>query len=116
MELMMEKIPSGFVTHLKAECHPDNESIWVLDDTPLVYNSQLLNAQVVITENYATCPFYTDLASVPRVPIIYELWGNRAHREAVLHDYLFRINSVPVVSWMTANRVFLEAMLSTGKP
>lgn len=112
----MGKIPSGFVTYLEVDLHPENESIWVLDRTPLVYNSALLGCQIVVPAPILEYPFYTDLASVPRVPIVYELWGNKAHREAVLHDYLFRINSVPVVSFMTANRVFLEAMLSTGKP
>ena len=39
--------------------------------------------------------FETDLASVPRLPIVYDLWGNRAHREAVLHDYLYSIGATP---------------------
>lgn len=33
---------------------------------------------------------FTDLASVLRLPLIYLIWGNRAHREAVLHDYCYR--------------------------
>lgn len=37
--------------------------------------------------------FETDLASVPRVPIVYCWWGDRAHREAVLHDYLYRVGA-----------------------
>lgn len=36
--------------------------------------------------------FNTDLASVPRLPIIYGLWGDRAHRGGVLHDYLYRVD------------------------
>lgn len=35
----------------------------------------------------------SDLASVPRVPIIFFLWGDRAHREAYLHDFFYRCNS-----------------------
>jgi hypothetical protein len=112
----MEKIRSGFVTDLDIKLCSQNEDIWYMDQTPLVYNSALLGCQVVIPSPIIERPFYTDLASVPRIPIIYEIWGNRAHREAVLHDYLFRKNSIPIVSFTTANRVFLEAMLSTGKP
>lgn len=59
--------------------------------------------------------FYTDLASVPRVPFIYTLWGGRAHHEAVIHDYLFRRDSVPLVTHSQANSVFLEAMTARGK-
>jgi len=34
--------------------------------------------------------FETDFASVPRVPLAFWLWGDRAHREAVIHDFLYR--------------------------
>lgn len=59
--------------------------------------------------------FYTDLASVPKVPIVYEAWGNRAHYESVLHDFLFRIDSVPQATFEQANDVFCEAMGVRGK-
>lgn len=75
---------------------------------PLHYRSEIAGDIVVPSG------FLTDFASVPRLPFVYETWGNRAHREAVVHDYLYRINSFPVVSFMTANRVFLEAMESRG--
>ncbi len=58
--------------------------------------------------------FETDLASVPRVPIAYLLWGDRAHREAVLHDYLYRIDAVPRVSKEDADWYFREAMIGQG--
>lgn len=60
--------------------------------------------------------FQTDLASVPRVPIAYMLWGDRAHREAVLHDYLYRTNSIPVVTRAEADEYFKIAMISRGQP
>ena len=34
--------------------------------------------------------FQSDGASVPRVPIVYSIWGDRAHREADLHDFSYR--------------------------
>jgi hypothetical protein len=60
--------------------------------------------------------FQTDLASVPRVPIVFMLWGDRAHREAVLHDYFYRTNSVPLVSRSEADNYFRLAMISRGQP
>lgn len=89
--------------------------IAVIDDTlfrlekPLVYESDLVG-RIEVPEG-----FYTDLASVPRVPLIYTLWGNRAHHEAVLHDYLYRIDAKPAATYDQANEVFLEAMKERGK-
>lgn len=60
--------------------------------------------------------FQTDLASVPRIPFVYSAWGDRAHREAVLHDYLYRKDSVPVLSRSEADGLFKEAMISRGQP
>jgi hypothetical protein len=34
--------------------------------------------------------FQSDDASVPRVPGLYWYWGNKAHREAHVHDYCYR--------------------------
>lgn len=106
---------SQFITELDIGLCPSHEGIWLLR-TPLVYYSELLKFEVVVPPSYIDTKFYTDLASVPRIPIIYELWGNRAHMEAVIHDFLFCKNSVPNVSFTMANRVFLEAMQVREKP
>jgi len=37
--------------------------------------------------------FQTDGASVPRIPIVYSIWGDRVHREADLHDYTYRTDA-----------------------
>lgn len=79
-------------------------------NSPLVYISPSIG-RISIPEG-----FETDLASVPRVPIVYMLWGGRAHREAVLHDYLYRIDAIPSVSFECANDTFKEAMISRGQP
>jgi len=100
---------SKFLTHLDV-IDTDNEGIWVLGNA-LVYYSDLLNDIVHVPKG-----FYTDLASVPRIPIIYSMWGDRSHHEAVIHDYLYRVNSVPFVAFETANKVFLEAMTVRNKP
>lgn len=77
---------------------------------PLLYRSAILKCTIKIPVG-----FRNDKASVPRIPIIYELYGNKAHHEGTLHDYLFRKDSDPVVTFMQANRVFLEAMKARGK-
>ncbi len=99
---------SRFITSLDMKLKIDTSNTWVIMN-PLIYGSDLIGPVTV------PAGFETDLASVPRIPIIYSLWGNRAHREAVVHDYLFRIDSVPKVSFAMANKVFLEAMEVRGK-
>jgi hypothetical protein len=99
---------SRFLTELDAKLKPCSDSIWIIE-TPLIYESDLVGLIVV-----PKC-FETDFASVPRIPIAYMAFGDRAHREAVLHDYLYRIDSEPQVTFMQANKVFLEAMELRGK-
>jgi hypothetical protein len=100
---------SKFLSELDAHLLND-DSIWMLDKD-LVYQSDLLNAIITVRAG-----FQTDFASVPRVPIAYMFFGDKAHRESVLHDYLYRIDSVPIVTESQANSVFLEAMTLRGKP
>lgn len=97
-----------FLTDLDAKLKDGSDSIWVIC-SPLIYYSPIAGIIEV------PVGFETDFASVPRVPIVYALYGNRAHREGVVHDYLFRKGSIPRVSFMTANKVFLEAMDCRGK-
>ena len=98
------------------ECQSD-ENLWQLDDD-LNYLSDLLrdplSSSSISGLVHIPAGLYTDLASVPRIPFVYESWGNRAHRAAVLHDYLYRSDSTPVVSYSMANAVFREAMEATG--
>lgn len=83
------------------------DGLWVLVE-PLRYMSRLYKEQIVIPAG-----FVTDFASVPRVPIAYWFYGDRAHRESVLHDFLFQKH---LVGFNLANRIFLEAMKSRKKP
>lgn len=95
-----------FLTELKARCLTDK--IWVLDED-LVYQSDLVGK--------ITAPkgFYTDFASVPRVPIAYMLFGDRAHHESVIHDLGYRIDASPAMTRKQVDQVFLEAMRERGK-
>jgi len=100
----------SFLGELCLELKPGKERVWILTQS-LSYYSLILKRWILIPAG-----FETDLSSVPRVPFVFWFWGGRAHREGVLHDFLFRKDSDPVVSFSMANRVFLEAMKSRGKP
>ena len=97
-----------FLTELDISLRGDSDKVYVLK-SPLIYESDILD-RIVVPPG-----FQSDFASVPRVPIAYMLFGDRAHREAVLHDYMYRIDSQPVATYSQANCVFLEAMKVRGK-
>lgn len=77
---------------------------------PLYYESDILKCVIKIPTG-----FQTDFSSVPRVPFIYEMYGNRAHHEGTLHDYLYRIDCCPTASYTESNSLFLEAMEARDK-
>jgi len=101
---------SEFLTDLDCRLKHGSDTVYVLL-SELVYHSTLLGYDIHIPSE-----FETDFASVPRIPIVYSLWGDRAHREAVVHDYLYRIDSVPITDFDLANKIFLEAMTARNKP
>jgi len=57
--------------------------------------------------------FKTDLASVPRLPIVYLLAGDTSTNAAVIHDYLYTTKCVPRD---VADQVLREASAVTGVP
>jgi hypothetical protein len=69
---------------------------------PFKYRSAVLGALLVIPEG-----FLTDLSSVPRLPLIYWLYGGRARKAAVPHDFLYQTHSCTKEE---ADEVFREAM------
>ena len=95
-----------FLSVLDVRCKDDRT--WILAE-PLIYESDILG-RIEVPRG-----FETDFASVPRMPIFYMFYGDRAHMESVLHDYLYRNDCAPPASFMQANRVFLEAMAARGK-
>jgi len=54
--------------------------------------------------------FATDLASVPRLPVVHWLFAGRARRAAILHDWLYELRYPR--KW--ADRVFRAAMQAEG--
>ena len=108
-----------FLTELNIACHPTDDKFWIVKDS-LVYETDLLTARVgndvcrlrIIVQ----AGFCTDLASTAKIPIVNLFWGRRAHREAVIHDYLYALGSDCNVPRDLADKIFREAMISRGKP
>lgn len=101
---------SKFLTKLIICPYDDFDTTWDLVE-PLIYQSDLLKALGLVEDGIITIkPFVHDLASVPRLPFIYELWGGRAHYESVPHDWAYRIDCPVPMTYSVANRLFLECM------
>ncbi|ALK96968.1 hypothetical protein AB595_04660 [Massilia sp. WF1] len=75
---------------------------------PVVYQSDA--AKQTFTVPFG---FRTDLASVPRIPLVYDLCGDTASLAAIVHDYLY---STHLVDRATADAVLREASAVTGVP
>ena len=69
---------------------------------PLVYESDCAGETFTVPVG-----FRTDFASVLRLPVIYLLFGDKAHAPATLHDFLY---TSKIVSRKVADEVFYEAM------
>lgn len=98
---------SSFLSPLRLERIEDTShnrrGTWrVLD--PLIFSStEILNGI------YLTVPrgFITDLASVPRIPLVWYLVGGIGHAAAVIHDWLY---STQMFDRKTADLIFREAL------
>ena len=101
-----------FTTPLKVELIDDlannGQGEWALLE-PLIYVDNKGYQHVVPSG------FTTDFASVPRAPGVYAVFGNRAHRPAVLHDYYCR-TAQDKRSRSRGDELFLEAMLGINMP
>lgn len=97
---------SKFLSRLYLVDVDDNDTgKWVLF-APLVYESKVAGRTITVPAG-----FPTDLASTPRIPIIYEACGNIAVRAAVVHDYLYTSGRE---SRAVADAVLREAAEVTG--
>lgn len=72
----------------------------------LIYESDVA-AQVFVVP----VGFTTDFASVPRIPIAFDIVGDIAHAAAVLHDWLYSTHPVPRD---VADAVLKEAAIVSG--
>lgn len=89
-----------FRTKLKVE---SGGKYWILLQ-PLIFESE--------RHGLITVPmgFKTDFASVPRIPVVYSMFGNTSHNAAVIHDWLYSGNVK--ISRKRADEVFIDAMRS----
>ena len=90
-----------FLTSLNITMKDGDENTWIVLH-PFAYQSPVLEGIVVVPSG-----FETDFASVPRLPVVYVLSGNTAHKAAVIHDYLY---SSGICTRAAADKVFFEAM------
>lgn len=97
----MSKIVT-FLTQLRVEVLTDETFILTSD----FYVNLECVQEVCIPEG-----FITDFASVPRVPIIYLAVGNKGHKAAVLHDWLYHTKQF---SRKTADAYFYHALREAG--
>ena len=96
----------GFHNRLRAELIDhlanDGQGEWELL-SPLIFEDRDGNVWTV------PAGFTTDYSSVPRAPIVYLRYGNRAHAPAAVHDWAIRTKAC---SREQADELFLEAMES----
>ena len=77
---------STFLTSLDVRLIKDESNeLWELL-APLTYRSVVASCQITVPKG-----FQTDFCSVPRVPFIYDILGNRARRAGTVHDYLYSV-------------------------
>lgn len=99
---------SKFLTRLALAAATDqDDGSWVLCK-PLEYESTVAKQTFIVPAG-----FKTDLATVPRLPVVYLLTGDSARAAAVVHDYLY---SERLVSRKIADAVLLEAAKISGVP
>lgn len=96
-----------FITPVKLEVA--DEKNWKVT-APLLYESSLYSPTITVPEG-----FITDLSSVPRLPVVFLLFGDSLKAASVIHDYLYRTQSK--LSRELCDKIFLEAAhVSTNSP
>lgn len=90
-----------FLTALNLTVLMDNSFRLVSD-----FYVSINDVEIVIPEG-----FETDLASVPRLPIVYFAVGGRGHKAAVLHDWLY---STVMFSRLLCDQYFYHGLRESG--
>jgi hypothetical protein len=99
---------SRFLSRCVLEVADDqDDGQWVLT-APLLYQSD-----VALETFTVPAGFRTDLASVPRLPLVFLLAGDCAREAAVVHDWLY---STHLVDRAMADAVLREASAVIGVP
>lgn len=99
---------SRFLSRLAIQVADDTDNgQWVLVES-LIYESDLAKCTIVVPKG-----FQTDLASVPRLPVIFLLTGNTSNEAAAVHDFLYSSHQV---TREIADGILREASAVTGVP
>jgi hypothetical protein len=99
---------SAFLTELcLVEADGQDDGKWIVG-RDLVYQSDVAKAKITVPAG-----FKTDLASVPRLPVVYWLAGGTSSKAAVIHDYLYTTGQV---RRDMADAVLREASACIGVP
>ena len=96
---------SSFLTQLDAKLLNDQKNEWQLD-ADLIYQSDVAGRVLTVPRG-----FKTDFASVPRIPLIYDLMGGYARAAATIHDHLYTTGEL---ERSLADKVFKEAAIVSG--
>ena len=92
---------------LDADLIKESPPTWRLNE-PVVYQSDVAGQTFTVPAG-----FVTDLASVPRWPVVYLLAGGTANEASVVHDFLYTTRPV---TRALADAVLKEASAVTGVP
>ena len=85
--------------------NPDGGQIYKVM-APLVYQSDVAGRTIVVPEG-----FFTDLASIPRLPFVYRELNGAADLPGVVHDYVY---SSGILTRNLADKLLREACLLVG--
>lgn len=97
---------AGFIGDLDTRLISDDESgVFQLLST-FSFKSDVAGITIVVPIG-----FQTDFCSVPRVPLAYDMLGNRARKSGTVHDYLY---SSHIVTREVADRVLREMLQLDG--
>ena len=103
---------SAFLTKLEVEqvddLTQDGQGLWKLT-APLIYQSDLLAMKVIVDAG-----FVTDFASVPRIPIVFDMLGDRGNEAATIHDRLY--SKPHICTRAQADAILREALKVQGVP
>lgn len=101
----MAEFRSKLNIQLESNSANDGRGSWILL-SPLVFYSSILRKEIIVPAG-----FVTDYASVPRLPLMYWLFGDTNHEAAVIHDFLYFTKQT---SRKMADRIFKEAAAAIG--
>jgi hypothetical protein len=85
----------------------EGRGTWSLQ-VPLIYQSDSIG-KVEVPVN-----FTTDFASVPRIPLLFDIAGDRGNLAGTVHDYLYDTSCTLKVTRKQADSVLKEALVAQG--